>query len=228
MMAAMEGPSVGGTKCPKCAAEVAAGEKFCAACGSGIAVADDGVVHAQDPVPPAVVPYPQMDNFERDARIGRARKWLLAISAITLVTGFIFYAINKDEVEKQIRQAEVQIAGIDPQTRDQLMKDQTGMTWEEAKAHDRGQVNLLLFVNIGLSIVYFGMWIWAKRNALAASVTALLLFVTVIGVNAVYEPKTLAQGIIVKIFFIAALAKAISAAQEERRIQAQMPKAIVT
>ena len=123
-----------------------------------------------------------------------------------------------DEVEKQISQAETQIAGIDPVQRDELMKQQTGMTWDEAKAHDRGQVNLLLFVNIGLSIVYFGMWIWAKRNALAASVTALLLFITVIVVNGVYDPKTLPQGIIVKIFFIGALAKAISAAQEERRL----------
>ena len=174
-------------------------------------------------IPPEVIGL----GGERYARIGRARKWLLAISIITLVSGFIFYAIGKDEVEKQIREAEIQISGLDPETRDSLVKQETGMTWEEVKAHDRGQVNLLLFINIGLAIVYFGMWIWAKRNALAATVTALLLFVTVIGVNAVYEPKSLGQGIIVKIFFIAALAKAISAAQEERKIQAQMPRASV-
>jgi hypothetical protein len=94
------------------------------------------------------------------------------------------------------------------------------MTWEEAKAHDRGQVKLLLAINIGLSAMFLGMWVWARRNALAASVTALLVFITVIGVNAVVEPKTLAQGIIVKIFFIAALAKAISVAQAERRAAA--------
>ena len=219
MMGAMEGSSVGGTKCPKCEADVAASEKFCAACGAPVA---EGMQRPMD-VPPEVIGL----GHERDARIGRARKWLMAISIITLVSGLIFYAINKDEVEKQIRDAEVQIAGIDPTTRDELMKQQVGMTWEEAKAHDRGQVNLLLFVNIGLAIAYLGMWFWAKRNALAASVTALLLFITVMGVNAVYDPKTLAQGVIVKIFFIAALAKAISAAQEERRIQAQMPRATI-
>lgn len=218
-MGPMEGSSVGGTKCPKCETDVAAGEKFCAACGAPVA---EGTQRPMD-VPPEVIGL----GYERDARIGRARKWLMAISIITLVSGFIFYAIGKDEVEKEIREAETQTAGIDPQTLDQLMKEQVGMTWEEAKAHDRGQVNLLLFVNIGLAIAYLGLWMWAKRNALAASVTALLLFVTVIGVNAVYDPKTLAQGVIVKIFFIAALAKAISAAQEERRIQAQMPRATI-
>lgn len=120
-------------------------------------------------------------------------------------------------MEEQIRTAEAQIAGMDPETVDAMMKQQVGMTWAEAKAHDRGQVNLLLFVDIGLSAAFLGMWVWAKRNALAASVTALLIFITVIGINAVFDPKTLAQGIIVKIFFIAALAKAISVAQAERR-----------
>ena len=213
----MEGSSVGSAKCPKCSAEVAAGEKFCAACGASVVA---GVERPME-VPPEVIGL----GYERDARIGRARKWLLAISIITLISGFIFYAIGKDEVEKQIRQAEQQIAGIDPETRDQLMKEQVGMTWEEAKAHDRGQVNLLLFINIGLSVVYFGLFFWAKRNALGATVVALLLFITVIVVNGVFDPKTIAQGFLVKIFFIAALAKAISAAQEERKIQAQMPKA---
>lgn len=182
----------------------------------------EGAVRPQD-VPPEIIGL----GIERDARIGRARKWLMAISIITLLSGFIFYAINKDEVEKQIRQAEVQIANIDPVERDALMKEQTGMTWAEAVAHDRGQVTLLLVINIGLAIVYLGMWFWARRNALAATVTALLLFITVIFVNAAYEPKTLAQGLIVKIFFIVALAKAIGAAQEERKIQAQLPRATV-
>lgn len=182
----------------------------------------EGAVRPMD-VPPEVIGL----GIERDVRIGRARKWLMAISIITLISGFIFYAINKDSVEKQIREAEAQIADIDPVQRDEIMKEQTGMTWAEAVAHDRGQVSLLLFINIGLAIVYLGMWFWAKRNPLAATVTALLLFVTVIFVNAAYDPKTLAQGIIVKIFFIAALAKAIGAAQEERKIQAQIPRATV-
>ncbi|HEY5923421.1 MAG TPA: zinc ribbon domain-containing protein, partial [Kofleriaceae bacterium] len=136
----MEGSSVGGSKCPKCAADVAAGETFCAACGASMVA---GVERPMD-IPPEVIGL----GGERDARIGRARKWLLAISIITLVSGFIFYAIGKDEVEKQIREAEVQISGLDPTTRDELVKQETGMTWEEVKAHDRGQVNLLLFINI--------------------------------------------------------------------------------
>jgi hypothetical protein len=214
----MEGSSVG-TKCPKCAADVAAGEKFCAACGAGIVVVD-GAVRVQD-APPEVVGL----GHERDARIGRARKWLMAISIITLVSGFIFYAIGKDDVEKQIRDGEMQMSAVDPELRDARLKEQFGMTWEQIKAHDRGQVNLLLFINIGLAIAYFGMWFWAKRNPLAAAVTALLLFITVIVVNGVFDPKSIPQGFLIKILFIAALAKAISAAQEERKLDNRIPAA---
>jgi hypothetical protein len=203
-------------RCPKCAAEVAAGERFCAACGTGVAVVD-GVLQAQDPAPPVGV---TLDAGERDARIGRARKWLFWISIITLVSGFIFYAMAKDECEKQISQGEEQLAGMDPEIRDARLKQNMGMTWDEIKAHDRGLVTLMLVVNIALAAVYLGMWFWAKRNPLAASVTALLLFITVIVVNGVYEPKSFAQGFLVKIFFIIALSKAIGAAQQERRLQA--------
>src|SRR5687767_965342 len=117
MMGPMEGSTSGvTTKCPKCATDVAAGEKFCAACGAAVV---EGVSRPAD-MPPEVIGL----GLERDARIGRARKWLMAISIITLISGFIFYAIGKSEVEKQIREAEMQIAHIDPTTRDELMKQE--------------------------------------------------------------------------------------------------------
>lgn len=92
------------------------------------------------------------------------------------------------------------------------------MTWDELVAHDRGLVTLLLVVNIGLSVIYLGLWFWAKSNPYAAALVALLLFLTVIVISAVYEPATLAQGILVKILFIAALGKAVVSGREERRI----------
>jgi len=153
-------------------------------------------------------------------KISKARKWLLAISILTLVSGFIMFAIQQSEVEKQIRAAEAQIANIDPATRDAIFKEKIGMTWDQAVKHDRGQVKLLLGVNIALAAIYLGLFYWARRNALAATVTALILFITVYAISAVLEPKTLYQGILIKILFVAALAGAISAAQRERRLAA--------
>ena len=159
-------------------------------------------------------------DLEASAKIGKARKWLLAVSILTLVTGFIFYAIQRSDVEKQIRDAEAMTASIDPATRDALFKEKTGMTWAQAVKHDRGQVKLLLGVNIALAAIYLGLFFWARRNALGAAVTALILFITVHAINAVLDPKTIVQGILVKILFVAALAAAISAAQRERKLAA--------
>jgi hypothetical protein len=195
--------------CPKCGAAIAAGEKFCAACGTAVGIGISGKAIYQDPPPTSTA-----SASDREAAYARARKWLVAVSILTLLTGIIFYAIQRNEVEDQIRQAEHTTAGMDPDVRDAAMKAKIGMTFQQAIDHDRGQVNLLLAVNIGLAAFYLGMWFWAKRNARAATVTALLMFITVIVVNAAVDPKTLAQGIIVKIFFIAALAKAIQVARE--------------
>lgn len=159
-------------------------------------------------------------NSLKSGSLGTARKWLLAISIITLISGFVFYAINNDEVEKQLREAQSALAHLTPEERDQALKETINMTWDEVVAHDRGLVRLLLIVNIALSVIYFGLWFWARKNPYAAALVALLLFLTVIVISAVYEPQTLYQGILIKILFIVALAKAVSAGREERRAYA--------
>ena len=190
--------------CPKCAAEAGPDEKFCAACGA--------------PLSPEVVPLPpspqQWENLEK---IGKARKWLLIVAILTCVIGVGLYFLQKSEVEKQIRDAEAQIAGMDRETVDAHFKEAVGMTFQEAIDHDRGMVRMLLLVNLGLCAAYLLLWWWAKAKPLPASVIALLLFITTHVVNAVVEPKTLYQGILIKILFTLALVRAISAAAEERR-----------
>ncbi|MFN0251381.1 MAG: hypothetical protein ACKV2T_31185 [Kofleriaceae bacterium] len=199
--------------CPKCGVAVTADEKFCSGCGTGIAAGSDGTAILYDRVAT-----PKVDLASGHGHLGTARKWLLAISIITLVSGLIFYGINKSEMEKQLRDAEVQLSHLTPAERDEALKQTVNMTWDEVVAHDRGLVNMLLAINIALSVIYFGLWFWAKKNAYAAALVALLLFLTVIVASAVWEPQTLYQGILIKILFIAALGKAVAAGREERRI----------
>jgi hypothetical protein len=201
---------VGSVSCPKCGTSVAADEKFCTSCGVGIAVGPAGTI-AQDPLPTVV-------SLPANGHLGRARKWLLGVSIMTLISGFVFFGIQKQDIEKQIREAEVAVAGMDPVERDRLMVQEVGMTFQEAIDHDRGMVNMLLAVNIGLSVIYLGLWFWAKKNAYAAAVVALLLFLTVIIVGAVLEPKSLAQGMIMKVLFVVALSRAIKAGSDERKL----------
>ncbi|CAN5922722.1 hypothetical protein BH11GEM2_BH11GEM2_36940 [soil metagenome] len=196
--------------CPKCGVAVTVDEKFCSGCGSGIAMIGDGNVVLQDRVPPKVV--------VSGGHLGKARKWLLAISIISLLSGLVFYSVNRSDMEKQLRDAEAQLSGLSPEVRDARLQEAVGMTWDEIVAHDHGIVTLLLVINIALAVIYFGLWFWAKSNPYAASLVALLLFFTVIVISAVYEPSTLAQGILVKILFTGALLKAVTAGREERRM----------
>lgn len=191
--------------CSKCKTPSAAGERFCASCGAELKTM---VQRAQE----------RLEREDNTQKIGRARRWLLAVSILTFLTGIGFYYMQSAQVEKQIKDAEAKMAGISPEERDAHMKAAIGMTWQQAIDHDRGGVKLLFAVNMALAAIYLGLWFWAKKNAFAASVVALILFLSVIVVSAILEPASLAQGWLVKIFFTAALAKAISAAYKERSL----------
>jgi hypothetical protein len=72
----------------------------------------------------------------------------------------------------------------------------------------------ILAVNLALGFVHLGLWYWSKRALFPAAVTALVLFLGVHLVNAVMDPATLAQGVVVKVLFVVALVEAIRAARQ--------------
>lgn len=190
--------------CAQCGTEMADSERFCSKCGAEVSKLFGGSI----------------ERTWEPVAVSSARKWLLAISILTVLSGFFFYAIQSSKVEDEIREAEQVTAGMDSAERDRLMKEETGMTFAEAIAHDRGQVKLLLLVNLVLGGIYLGLWRWAKANPFMAALTALLLFIGVHVISAAVEPKTLAQGFLVKIFFVVALVRAVKAGSEARRAMA--------
>lgn len=193
------------TICLRCKTPGAPGEKFCASCGAELKS-------------PAQRSRERAEREDIRAKVGSARKWLVAVSIITFVSGIAFYFLGSSQVEKQIREAEAQFAGVEPAERDRQLKASIGMTWNEAVASDRGEVKLLLFVNLGLAVIYLGLSFWAAKNAFAATALALTLFITVWVVSAVFDPKAIVQGILLKIIVILALAKAVSSAAKERKL----------
>jgi MFS superfamily sulfate permease-like transporter len=218
----MESTEAAGTAtetCPHCQAAITPDEKFCAACGHALIRGIGGKLIVSDPPPGATPPtITPARSYENAAKIGKARKWLFAIALLTMLTGVVFYFIQKAEVEKQIDQARIQVAGIPPDQLDERFKAATGMTWQEAIDHDRGMVNMLLAVNLVLGALYLVLWWWAKTKPLPAAVIALLLFITIHVINAVMQPESIYQGILVKILFTLALVRAITAANEERHL----------
>lgn len=206
--------------CPHCKAAVTPDEKFCSACGRALTRGIGGGLIASDPPAGSPIYDTAPVNHANLDKIGKARKWLFAIALLTALTGVIFYFIQKSEVEKQITEARLQVAGIPPDELDERIKAATGMTFQEAIDHDRGMVNMLLVINLVLAGAYVVLWWWAKTKPLPAAVIALLLFITTHVVNAVVEPSSIVQGVLVKILFTLALVRAITAASEERKLTA--------
>jgi cytochrome bd-type quinol oxidase subunit 2 len=202
--------------CPECGSAIAEGENFCARCGHRVGTSPE------EPEEAAVRAQALREGGRQLEAARKGRRYILAVAILTLVSGVVIYMVQKSQVEAQIRNAEAAMAGIDPEERDRVMKERIGMTWAEAVEYDRRMVVANLVVNLVLTAVYFGLWIWARRNAFAAALSALLIFLTVVVVSAIVEPKTLYQGILIKIIVVGGLLTAVSAGYRARRISGEL------
>ena len=66
----------------------------------------------------------------------------------------------------------------------------------------------LIIMNLLLAFLYAGLGYWSNTKPFAAIFTGGLIYLGIIILNAVFEPLTIIQGIIFKVFFIAAFTKA--------------------
>ena len=82
----------------------------------------------------------------------------------------------------------------------------------------------LMIVNLFLSLLYLIMAAWADKNPFAAILTAFIVYITVILINAVVSPGSLFSGILWKVIFIAAFIKAIRSAQEAQESMKELEK----
>lgn len=174
--------------CPACNAPLDPGASFCAGCGASVG-SEPRPVHR---------------------KVRKASRWLLAISIIFALfgTGYGFYA------RSQANEAHEVLAGrADSET--MVVEGKTYTVAELRKQIDR-EVWLTFGANYFLALVMLGLYFWSRRAPFPAMVTGLCVYLAVIVLNAVVDPKTLYQGFIIKILFISALVAGIKAALEER------------
>ncbi|MFL1894203.1 hypothetical protein ACJRPK_00785 [Aquimarina sp. 2-A2] len=72
----------------------------------------------------------------------------------------------------------------------------------------------ILITNAILSILYLLLAFWTKEKPFAALLSALLLYLTVIAINAVVDPMSLLSGIIMKVIFLSLLIKGLYSASQ--------------
>jgi hypothetical protein len=79
----------------------------------------------------------------------------------------------------------------------------------------------LLLLNIFLAGLMGGLWLWAKKSVLPAMLVALAVFATVHVASAMMDPKTIVQGIYIKIFAIVVLTRGVRAALAARKLETE-------
>lgn len=69
-----------------------------------------------------------------------------------------------------------------------------------------------------VTVIFFGLWIWARQSPLPAAIVGLVLYVSLVALNAFLDPATIAHGIIVKVIIVVVLIRAISAGLQHRQL----------
>ena len=81
-----------------------------------------------------------------------------------------------------------------------------------------------MVTNIFLCIVFLILAAWCTHNPFGATLTALIIYGTLLVVNAFVDPTTILSGIILKVIIITALVKGIRSAQEAQKYFSELEK----
>jgi hypothetical protein len=172
-------------KCQACGASARPYDRFCNDCGKPL-------------------PTPEQRGQERQVKDAtgaiRALAWLFAIFG--LIMFFVLRSQSSDALGK--------IAGMDGAATIPI----EGVTYTVAQLRDqlRWEPWSVLVTNALLAVVMAGLALWGRRSPLPAVIVATATYAVVIVINAIVDPKTIAQGIIVKIIIIGLFVKGIKAA----------------
>lgn len=181
-------------KCPSCAATVKPNDRFCDGCG-----------HA--------LPGPEQRVQQR--RVAEATGTMRALAVLFSIFGVAMYFVSKAQADKAL----AQLAALDAtQTLD---IEGVSYTVADLRAQVQWEPWGVLVTNLVLAAVMGLLALWGKRSPLPAVLAATATYVTVIVVNAIVDPKTIAQGILMKILVIAFFVKGIKAALALRAADAR-------
>jgi hypothetical protein len=128
-----------------------------------------------------------------------ARMILIFIGVVTVAMNAFFYTQAEDMVNNEIRNLQMQgfvIEGDVNQIRDQAVK----------------RARLIHGGMVGLGVVFILLGVAVKSFPVPATVLGLVLYLGGTAVFAAINPASLLQGIIIKIFFIVCLFKAVHSA----------------
>lgn len=182
--------------CNKCQVENKLNDKFCSSCGLKL---PDGV------------------TVNRHMEVGKARSTIFWISIMFLAFGIFAFFVNKTGYDESL----AKLYQMDPNQ--DFSQQINGQTYKVAEVIVQVQIEKysLLAINSFLFIVMLLLSIWAKKAPLGALIVASAVYLSVQVMNAIIDPLTIGQGIIVKIIVITFLVKGIKSALEMRQMKGE-------
>lgn len=178
------------TSCPHCGAAIRGHDKFCDACGK---------------------PLPSSEQLQLEAQVQSGNSAVGALSILFVLSGVVMYFIQRAQADKALADI-ASLSASQP-----LAEPLAGAaTIGELRTQIEWEATSVLLVNGVLAAIMAGLWLWGKRKPSAAIVVAFCTYLVVLVVNAAIDPRTLAQGWIVKLLVISYLVRALKAAMALR------------
>jgi len=137
----------------------------------------------------------------RGKQLNAARWILIVIGVLTVVVNAIQMATLREQVQTAINQELRKVGGIPDPVKVKEIED---------RAVRAG--NLIGVIMIAMGVLFFVFGLIVKMFPVPVTIISLVLYVGSAAAFAALDPATLAQGVIVKIFIVIALIKAIQAA----------------
>ncbi len=202
------------TPCPQCGAEVTLNEQFCTGCGAEIGAETKDTLEQKAAVlaqrQSTRVRQQKRREQQRARKVGSAATVVLVMAILFAVFGTIMGFVQKSTAD----QAHRNIAGY----ADDEELELEGEVWTAGELREQidAEVLIVFVSNYILALIMLGLYFWARKSPLPALITALCVYLALWVMNAVLDPTTIAQGLLLKVIFIALLVSGIKAALAER------------
>jgi len=181
--------------CASCGAVAKPYDRFCAKCGK---------------------PMPTAEDYELRGNVTAATSAIKALAVLFVLGGLLMFAVTKSQNDAAL----VKLSAMqDEATYPRPIEGRTYTVGELRKQIEWEPWGVLI-VNLILAAIMVALALWARRAPLPAVLIATATYLVLIVGAAIGDPRTLAQGWIIKLIVIAFLVKGIKAALALRTARA--------
>jgi hypothetical protein len=177
-------------RCPACKAEIELLDEYCTKCGHALG---------------------SPSRFVRLQSVQGATTAIRVLAVIFALFGVIMYFVQQDDANEALK-------SLSEFQDDEVLQPIGGVTYTagELRKQVLWEHRGTLVINLILSVLMLILAWWSKRKPLAAILIATAIYASLQVVNAIIDPTTIAQGIIIKIIIVSVLVRGIKGAFDMR------------